>query len=245
MNAPMMRSMTSEPTEMKYPGRHWLALNLNGVEGISEWVRVRISASTDKFALDKSSSTNGMSVLAGFLGRVALELATEEAFDVAIPDVTVRGGKIYPVAERLLARGIPFALASGYGDWALPETLRDQPRLLKPFTSAEMEGQIRALCGKVAAGRQAAGGRRRECDGSGRYQTLRRAVRNSLGPLISRRLRLACSPVVADGSANRSISCPARWEALAANFSLMRRPGAVASACRKRNWTASERVFAP
>ena len=85
--------------------------------------------------------------------ETALVLAVEEAFDIAILDVTIRGGKIYPVAERLLARGIPFALASGYGDWALPEALRDQPRLLKPFTTAELEAQIRLLCAKAAAGK--------------------------------------------------------------------------------------------
>ncbi len=63
----------------------------------------------------------------------ALKLAQGETFDVAILDVTIRGGKVYPVAELLLARGIPFVFASGYGDWALPEALRDQPRLMKAF----------------------------------------------------------------------------------------------------------------
>jgi DNA-binding response OmpR family regulator len=76
----------------------------------------------------------------------ALKLARDETFDAAILDVTIRGGKVYPVAEALLARGIPFVFASGYGDWALPEVLRDQPRLTKPFTSAHLEGQIRLLC---------------------------------------------------------------------------------------------------
>jgi DNA-binding response OmpR family regulator len=89
--------------------------------------------------------------------ETALHLAVEEAFDIAILDVTVRGGKIYPLAERLLARGIPFAFASGYGDWALPEALRDQPRLMKPFTLAELEVQIRSLCGRAAARKQASG----------------------------------------------------------------------------------------
>jgi CheY-like chemotaxis protein len=37
----------------------------------------------------------------------ALKLARDETFDVAILDVTIRGGKVYPVAELLLARGIP------------------------------------------------------------------------------------------------------------------------------------------
>jgi DNA-binding response OmpR family regulator len=88
----------------------------------------------------------------------ALEIAEEEEFDAAILDVTIRGGKVYPVAELLLARGIPFLFASGYGDWALPETLRDQPRLLKPFTVAALEEQIRLLYDKAKARREAANG---------------------------------------------------------------------------------------
>jgi two-component SAPR family response regulator len=80
-----------------------------------------------------------------------LEMAAEAQFDVAILDVTIRGGKVYPIAERLIARGIPFVFASGYGDWALPETLRDRPRLMKPFTVLALEEQIRSLCAAVCA----------------------------------------------------------------------------------------------
>jgi two-component system, chemotaxis family, CheB/CheR fusion protein len=36
-------------------------------------------------------------------------------------------------------------LPSGYGDWALPPWLRDQRRLTKPFTAAELEEQVRGL----------------------------------------------------------------------------------------------------
>ena len=66
-------------------------------------------------------------VVVGAVGKLdaALRLAAEEALDAAILDVAIRGGHVFPVAERLLARGVPFVLASGYGDWALPETLRD------------------------------------------------------------------------------------------------------------------------
>jgi DNA-binding response OmpR family regulator len=81
----------------------------------------------------------------------ALKLAQGESFDVAILDVTIRGGKVHPVAELLLARGIPFVFASGYGDWALPEALRDQPRLMKPFTVTELEEQIKLLCSAAKA----------------------------------------------------------------------------------------------
>lgn len=79
---------------------------------------------------------------------VALRLANDEMLDAAVLDVTVRGGRIFPVAERLLARGIAFALASGYGDWALPEAFRNQPRLTKPFTIQELESCVQTLCSK-------------------------------------------------------------------------------------------------
>jgi two-component SAPR family response regulator len=83
--------------------------------------------------------------------ETALQLARDEAFDIAILDITVRGGKVYPVAEQLMERGIPFVFASGYGDWALPPSLRHRRRLMKPFTAAELEEHVRLLC--VEAGR--------------------------------------------------------------------------------------------
>jgi len=87
--------------------------------------------------------------------ETALRLAREVALDAAILDVTIRGGKSYPVAEQLLARQIPFVLASGYGDWVLPDMLRHQLRLTKPFTAAELEMQVRFLCGEAAKRRRA------------------------------------------------------------------------------------------
>jgi two-component SAPR family response regulator len=81
--------------------------------------------------------------------ETALQLALDGGFDIAILDVTLRGGKVYPVAEQLLARGIPFVLASGYGDWALPDALQDQRRLMKPFTPAMLEQEVRLLYGKA------------------------------------------------------------------------------------------------
>lgn len=88
-------------------------------------------------------------VVVGPVGRLddALRLAGDEALDAAILDVTIRGGYVYPVAERLIGRNVPFVFASGYGDWALPETLRDRPRLTKPFSQRDLEAQVRLLCG--------------------------------------------------------------------------------------------------
>jgi two-component SAPR family response regulator len=88
----------------------------------------------------------------GPTGRLdkALELAKDPQVDAAILDVTIRGGKVYPVAQQLIELGIPFVFSSGYGDWALPEALRDKPRLMKPFTISALGKQISLLCGEAA-----------------------------------------------------------------------------------------------
>jgi two-component SAPR family response regulator len=93
--------------------------------------------------------------IVGPIGKLepAIQTAKEGKFDIAVLDITIRGGKVYPVAEDLLARGVPFVLASGYGDWALPASLRDQPRLTKPFTAAELEEQVRLLFGRAVQSR--------------------------------------------------------------------------------------------
>lgn len=86
-------------------------------------------------------------VVVGPVGKLdaALLLARDEALDAAVLDVTIRGGKVFPVAEQLLTRGVPFVLASGYGDWALPKQMQNVPRLTKPFTPQELEEQVRSL----------------------------------------------------------------------------------------------------
>ena len=86
-------------------------------------------------------------IVVGPVGRLdaALRMADDELLDAAILDVNIRGGHVFPVANRLHARGVPFALASGYSDWALPEAFRNQPRLTKPFTAQELEAQVLSL----------------------------------------------------------------------------------------------------
>ena len=87
-------------------------------------------------------------VVIGAVGRLdaALRLAADQPLDGAILDVNIQGGLVYPVADRLATRGIPFMFASGYGTWILPEGLRDLPRLMKPFRRRELETGVRALC---------------------------------------------------------------------------------------------------
>ena len=68
-------------------------------------------------------------------GRVqeALPVARDGQFDIAILDVNLNGETVYPVAEILSRRGVPFAFSTGYGDAGLPEAYRSRPTLQKPF----------------------------------------------------------------------------------------------------------------
>jgi DNA-binding response OmpR family regulator len=81
----------------------------------------------------------------------AVRLAREEAMDAAVLDVNIRGGEVFEAAELLIARGIPFVLASGYSDWILPEAMQGKPRLTKPFTMQELERKVRELRQNVTA----------------------------------------------------------------------------------------------
>ena len=96
-------------------------------------------------------------VVVGPVGKLdaALRLARDEALDAAVLDVTIRGGHAYAVADQLHARGVPFVLASGYGGWALPESLQSRPRLTKPFTAQALQEQVRSLVAGATGREQA------------------------------------------------------------------------------------------
>jgi CheY-like chemotaxis protein len=89
--------------------------------------------------------------LAGEAGRIdeALTLAKQCEFDLAILDVNLNGQPISPVVEVLLARGLPFVFATGYGQRGVPEPFRKTPTLLKPF-------QLDALAQAIEAAAPAA-----------------------------------------------------------------------------------------
>jgi CheY-like chemotaxis protein len=80
--------------------------------------------------------------------RAAITLAHEEAFDVAVLDINLDGEKVYPAADELQTRNIPFILATGYGESTLPEKWRDQPRLSKPFRREQLEQLLRSVASR-------------------------------------------------------------------------------------------------
>jgi DNA-binding NtrC family response regulator len=72
-------------------------------------------------------------------------IGNEAVIDAAILDVNLRGDMVFPLADALRARGIPFAFATGYDDWALPSRFADAPRVEKPFKSERVADILRPL----------------------------------------------------------------------------------------------------
>jgi CheY-like chemotaxis protein len=75
----------------------------------------------------------------------ALAAVQREAFDLAILDVHLNGQAVFPVAESLIDRGIPFVFATGYGERGLPEGYRDRPILQKPFAKDDLEKVLQEI----------------------------------------------------------------------------------------------------
>jgi CheY-like chemotaxis protein len=84
--------------------------------------------------------------VAGSLATVASALAWIEAggaADIALLDVNLSGEPVYPVAEALQARGVPFAFATGYGEGHDPR-FKDTPLLGKPIRQERLEALLKS-----------------------------------------------------------------------------------------------------
>jgi CheY-like chemotaxis protein len=68
----------------------------------------------------------------------ALQLVESEGsrLDGAVLDINLHGVRVYPVADALAARGVPFIFATGYDVTAIPEAFRGVPRCEKPVEKA-------------------------------------------------------------------------------------------------------------
>ena len=79
--------------------------------------------------------------------KEALAAVDRETYDVAILDVHLQGESAFPVAEALIAKGIPFVFATGYGERGPPEDYRGRPVLQKPFAKDDLERVLKTLPG--------------------------------------------------------------------------------------------------
>jgi CheY-like chemotaxis protein len=75
----------------------------------------------------------------------ALEAAQTDTFDLAVLDVNLRGLKVYPVAELLAERHVPFLFLSGYGDDAIPPGRSTWKVCTKPFRSNDLVAMLQGV----------------------------------------------------------------------------------------------------
>lgn len=74
----------------------------------------------------------------------ALKAIETGDWDGALLDVNLGGTKVYPVAEVLRSRGLPFIFVTGYGRTEeLHARFPDTPVLKKPFDAAQLARVIR------------------------------------------------------------------------------------------------------
>ncbi len=76
----------------------------------------------------------GFDVIGPF-GRVADAMAAvgREDFQAAILDVNLDGEMVYPVADAVVARGVPFVFVTGYGAEGIDRRFAQVPVLQKPI----------------------------------------------------------------------------------------------------------------
>lgn len=77
----------------------------------------------------------------------ALEFACAEEIHVAVLDINLLGKKVWPVAEALHRRRVPyvFASANAFGEDAIPEPFGTAPRFDKPIAMGPMLRTIAQL----------------------------------------------------------------------------------------------------
>ena len=78
----------------------------------------------------------------------ALALLERDRVDAAILDINLQGEAVYPLADALLERDIPFVFATGYDQSVVPAAYGNVRRWEKPFEPEEL---ARALPGLMRA----------------------------------------------------------------------------------------------
>jgi predicted TIM-barrel fold metal-dependent hydrolase len=83
-----------------------------------------------------------------------------DQLDGAVLDVNLDGDRVYPIADALLALGIPFVFATGYDLWVIPAVYAGVPRCEKPIRvsllsrllAEQIAGDVRNRTGSDAVG---------------------------------------------------------------------------------------------
>lgn len=72
----------------------------------------------------------------------ALALAAEAEIDGAVLDINLRGEMVFPLADALAVRGVPYVFATGYGRESIPVRHQGAPTLSKPVDVAALKALL-------------------------------------------------------------------------------------------------------
>jgi hypothetical protein len=78
-----------------------------------------------------------------------LQAAECEALDAALLDINIVGGTVFPVAEILARRGIPFLLATGYDDSIVGKAHPDWSVVMKPYRLGDVVARLAVMIGRA------------------------------------------------------------------------------------------------
>jgi CheY-like chemotaxis protein len=82
--------------------------------------------------------------------ETALRLAKSEVLDGAVLDINLAGDYVWPVADALFERGVPFVLLTGFGKGLdLPPSCRRTPLLTKPVKPPELAAALKGQIARV------------------------------------------------------------------------------------------------
>lgn len=100
-------------------------------------------------AMDLAQSLEELgAIIVGPAGSVEGALALVMAgtpIDAALLDVNLGREWVYPVADVLQARGVPYVFATGYEKWIIPVSHRDAPWCEKPVNIAHLARILASL----------------------------------------------------------------------------------------------------
>lgn len=78
----------------------------------------------------------------------AIEAARSQDIDIAMLDVNLAGARVFPVADVLAGRGLPFIFMSGYGESGLEGPHTGRPVIEKPFNPDSIAEKLRETLGR-------------------------------------------------------------------------------------------------
>jgi DNA-binding response OmpR family regulator len=80
----------------------------------------------------------------------AIQLARSEAIDVAVLDIRLNREMVYPVADILLERNVPFAFVTAFPESEIHLSHRSRPVWNKPIDRCRLQEDIQVLLDRHA-----------------------------------------------------------------------------------------------